>query len=163
MSAPAGLPIPFWVLVKDATARTSDDLHGDKVLVAVSTRISSHQFFSYYSSIKHVNRVVPFDTAIELDKYNLAHGGQARHFELAARELGYLPVRIPTGRGPAKVMEASGRSAQEMGALMMELGQSLSDGKLSGPERAIIHERIRHLQVDLAELDAAVAAEAEAQ
>lgn len=161
MSGP-DLAIPFWVPVKDATARTSDDLGGDKVLVAVSTRISSHQFFSYYSSNKHVNRVVPFDTAIELDKYNLAHGGEARHFVLAARELGFLPVRIPQGRGPAKVLEASGRSAQDMGAMMMELGQALADGKLSGPERAAIHEKIRLLQVDLAELDAAIDAEGEA-
>lgn len=162
MSALAKLDIPFWVAVKAATADTSDDLGGDKVLAAINTRIRHSQYFSYYSDTQNLKYFTAFDTAIELDKYNLEHGGQARHFELAARELGFLPVRLPVGRGSARILEVSGKSAQDMGAMMMELGQALADGKLTGPERAAIHEKIRHLQVDLAELDAAIDAEGEA-
>jgi hypothetical protein len=156
-------PLPLWILVKQATAVASDAANGDKVLAAVTTRITHSTRFSEYASLNYPNRVVPFDAAIEVDRHSIKIGKAPQHLSLAAHELGFLLVRVPHGRGPAKVMEASGRSAQEMGALMMELGQALADGKLSGPERAAIHDRIRHLQVDLAELDAAVDVEAEGE
>jgi hypothetical protein len=154
--------MPFWIQVKQATARASDAAGGDKVLAAVTTRITHSARFSDYANLSQVNRVTPFDAAIEVDRHNLAKGKSAEHLELGARELGFVLVRLPAGRGPARVLEVGGKSAQEMGALMMELGQALADGKLSGPERAAIHERIRELQIDLADLDAAVMAEGEA-
>ena len=154
--------MPLWIRVKQATAAASDAANGDKVLAAVTTRITHSTRFSEYASLTYPNRVVPFDAAIEVDKHALSMGKGPQHLELAARELGFLLVRVPQGRGSARVLEASGRSAQDMGAVMMELGQALADGKLTGSEKSAIHEKIRHLMVDLAELDAAVDAEGEA-
>lgn len=129
---------------------------GQENCANVSARIKRAAAFSDYANPAIEDRHLPIDVALELDAFN----GNGRIVGAMARALGFLLIRVPQGRGPAKVMEASGRSAQEMGALMMELGQALADGHLDGPERAAIHERIRHLQVDLAELDAAVDVEA---
>lgn len=153
--------IPFWMRVKQATGRASDDAKGDKVLAAVATRITHSSRFSEYADLNKPNRVVPFDAAVEADKHNLSMGKPAHHLKLAAEELGFVLVRLPKGRGPARVLEISGTAAQEMGALMIELGQALADGKLTGPERRAIHDRILELQADLADLDAAVQAESD--
>jgi len=154
--------LPLWIRAKQATSCAVEAAGGQKVLAAVATRVTHSPRFSEYASLESLPiKVIPWDTAVEVDKYLLSIGKPAYHAQLAAAELGLLLVRVPQGRGPAQVLEASGRSAQEMGALMMELGQALSDGELSGPEQAVIHDRIRDLQVGLAELDLAVAAEGE--
>lgn len=152
----AELALPLWIQVKQATAQASNAAGGDKVLAAVSTRISHSARFSEYASLNHPGRVVPFDAAIEADRHCLSVGQPAHHMQLGADRLGCLLVRRPQGRGTAQLLEASGRSAREMGALMVEIGQALIDRKLSGPGCHAIHDRILVLQVDLAELDAAV-------
>jgi hypothetical protein len=150
------LPATDYAGLKAAT-RKQISINGGPVEAARSTRVG-HQDLSRYGSTAddHDERFIPADVIADLE----AECGQPIITRKLAELSGYVLIRLPQGRGPGRVLEASGRSAQDMGAMMMELGQALTDGRLTGPESAAIHERIQCLQIDLAELDAAVQAEA---
>lgn len=127
---------------------------GTQAEAAEFTRVSQSQISDY----KNINMPESFVAADVLADLLMATGSD-RVLRILADIAGFVLIKLPGETGSSRVLEASGRSAEKMGALMMDLGQALTDGKLSGPEKQSIHERIRVLQVGLADLNAAVEAD----
>lgn len=139
--------IPLWLKVKAVTAEVISDLGGNKVCAAAASRIERHATFSDYANPNEIKRVIPLDTAIELDAFNLRSGKPARMIELAAAELGCVLIKLPDGHGIETVIEGSGQLAAKLGAIMTEVGAALADGKIDAAEAARIIEKVNRLIV----------------
>jgi len=154
MSAEA---MPLWILVKQATAQASADVGGDKVLAAVTDRITHSTRFSEYSSLKYPNRVVPFDAAIEADRYAQGRGLPVRHMQLAATELGLLLVPCPEGRLADSDIAALCKISQESAEAIAAFAAARADGVTTPDEARLVRAAILDAQTAFAELDARMA------
>lgn len=146
-------PLPTWMRVKPATARASEDAGGDKVLAAVSSRISHGARFSEYSSFEFPNRVVPLDVAIEVDRFALSQGKAAHHGNLLAEELGMLLVPRPTGDLSHCDMAALCKISTESAEAIAAFAAARADGVTTSEEAAQVRQKIADAQTAFAELD----------
>lgn len=145
------LKIPLWLKVKAATADSVADAGGNKVCAAASSRIDRHATFSDYANDAEIKRVIPLDTAIEIDAFNMRAGKPPRLIALAAAELGLFLAQAPrveADRGDVVSLCAITRESAEA---IAHFSEALSDGDIS-PDEA------RVLRRDLADAIAAFAA-----
>ena len=155
--------MPAWMRVKPATARASDDLGGDKVLAAVSSRITHSARFSEYASFEHPNRVVPLDAAIEVDRFALGRGLLPQHALLMAKELGMLLVPRPQGDLIDCDMAALCKISTESAEAIAAFAAARADGVTTPEEAALVRQKIADAQTAFAELDARLARIAEGE
>lgn len=154
--------MPTWMRVKPATARASDDAGGDKVLAAVSSRISHGTRFSEYSSFEYPNRVVPLDVAIEVDRFALSQGKAAHHSNLLAEELGMLLVPRPTGDLTEYDVAAVCKIIAEVGEATAAFAQARADRVITPDEARSVLSQFGDVQIAVAELEMYLRAIAEA-
>lgn len=119
------------------------------------TRVRQQAFSEYGSPDE--NRFMPIDVVADLE----AEVGPVVTRALAGLSHCLL-VPLPQGRGSARLMEASGAAAEDLGRLMIEIGQALRDGRITTQERDAVLDDIHQLMVDLSALAEAVKAEATA-
>lgn len=146
--------MPVWMRVKPATARASDDAGGDKVLAAVASRITHSARFSEYASFEHPNRVVPFDAAVEVDRFALSQGRAPHHALLIAEELGMLLVPRPQGSMGDCDMAALCKISTESAEAIAAFAAARADGVTTGEEAKLVRQKIVDAQTAFAELDA---------
>lgn len=150
-------PMPLWIRVKQATAQASDDAGGDKVLAAVSTRITHSARFSEYASLNQINRVVPLDAAIEVDRHNLSKGRAPRFVALAARELGLVITAQPVA-GPVECsISALCSIVQEHAEAVGAISEAMADGKITTEEAMALRIKLADAQSALAAFDGQLA------
>ena len=145
--------MPVWMRVKPATARASDDVGGDKVLAAVTSRIKHSARFSEYASFEQPNRVVPLDAAIEIDRYSLSQGRAPQHGNLLAEELGMLLVPRPFGNLSDCDMAALCKISTESAEAIAAFAAARADGVTTPEEAAQVRQKIADAQTAFAELD----------
>jgi hypothetical protein len=136
--------IPLWLKVKAATGEAVNDAGGNKVCAAAASRIDRHATFSDYANPNEIKRVIPLDTAIELDAFNLRAGKPARHIELAAAELGQMLVALPVqGKGSVPLARVSAQAMHKTAKVFSDLGAALeNDGTIDLTEDELLHADI---------------------
>ncbi|MCF1744194.1 phage regulatory CII family protein [Paradevosia shaoguanensis] len=133
------------------------DRLGGSTGAAGYTRLSQPDLSRCASTSEHnADRFVAIDVLADLED---AAGDPVVSRELCAR-LGFLVVPLPKGEGPAQVLKASGRSASEMGKLMVEVGAALADGRIDMREANTILKGVNQVMIDLAHLAESVRQEA---
>lgn len=153
--------LPVWTRVKAVTGKASDDVGGDKVLAAVSTRIAHSTRFSEYSSFKFPNRVVPLDAAIEVDRHCLKQGKPARHLDLVASELGMVAVALPSvALHGTKLGKLTGQAMKECADVFTRLGDMLEDERITADELPDFDREVEEAIRKLVKLQMQVRAEA---
>ncbi|KAB2846553.1 MAG: hypothetical protein F9K44_15140 [Hyphomicrobiaceae bacterium] len=152
------LPRSFYLSLKAATRRLVAVVGGQEAAALVS-RVG-HQEFSNYGSPaeRYEERFMPIDVVADLED----EAGEPVITRPMVERQGYLVVPLPKGSGPALLIEASGRSAAELGRLMIHIGEALQDdGRISSrAEARPILASIHQLMVDLAALAETVRADA---
>lgn len=141
------MKFPLWLKVKAATARAIADAGGNKVCAAAVTRIERVATFSDYANEAEIKRVIPLDTAIELDAFNSRAGKPPQLIALAAAELGHVLIRLPQASGMNCIIEGSGELATRLGQVMAEVGAALADGEIDAREARAILGKIDRLIV----------------
>jgi hypothetical protein len=150
-------PMPLWIRVKQATKQARDDAGGDKVLAAVATRMTHSSRFSEYSSLNQINRVVPLDAAIEVDKHSLSMGRPPRFIALAARELG-LVIAAPPASGAVECSVTTLCSiVREHAEAVAAISEALADGKITTDEAMTLRVKLADAQSVLAAFDGQLA------
>ncbi|AKR57142.1 hypothetical protein XM25_15350 [Devosia sp. H5989] len=133
---------------RELVTKVGGSVHAQRV-----TRVRQ-QAFSEYGSPDEM-RFMPVDVVADLE----AEVGPVVTRALATLS-NCLLVPMPQGRGPGRVLEASGAAAEDTGKLMIELGQALRDGKITERERDALLRNIHQIMIDLSALAEAVKAEA---
>ena len=149
--------IPLWLKVKAVTGEAINDAGGNKVCAATASRIDRHATFSDYANPNEIKRVIPLDTAIELDAFNLRAGKPARHIELAAAELGFFLARAPEADPEASDVAGLCRISQESADAISALSRAMADGTITPGEARKVRRDIIDAQAAFAALDARLA------
>ncbi len=148
---------PLWVLVKQATGATVDDLEGNKLARGATARDVKETYWSYYRDVGNKKYVVAFDAALEVDKLNLKLGGRAHHLELGADFLGFTLV-------PKSAVEAASCDMTALCAISTESAEAIAafsaaraDHVTTAEEARFVREKIRDAKAAFAALDAHLA------
>jgi hypothetical protein len=150
------LPAQTYSLVKARFDQLLDRL-GGSTGAAGYTRLSQPDLSRCASNTEHnTERFAAIDVLADLED---AAGEPLVSRELCMR-LCYLVVPLPKGTGPAQVLRASGRSAEEMGRLMVTVGTALADDRIDHGEASTIYSGIHQVMIDLAHLAESVRKEA---
>lgn len=137
----ADMKIPLWLTVKATTAEAIRDAGGNKVCAAAVTRIDRVATFSDYANEAEFKRVIPLDTAIELDAFNMRAGRAPRFTALAAEQLGFFLARSPRAGDAACDVSALCRVAKESAEAISAMSEAMADGVIMpGEARSVITE-----------------------
>jgi hypothetical protein len=145
---------PLWLKVKAATIEAIREAGGNKVCAAAVTRIDRVATFSDYGNEAEIKRVIPLDTAVELDAFNMRAGRAPRLIGLAAAELGYFLARAPQAAAAPCDVTGLCRVAKESADAISAMSAAMTDGEITALEARTVLKEIEDAQAAFASLTA---------
>lgn len=147
------LSSPEILTIKAAQRRLVMASGGQEACAAVpGMRLKRHQSFNDFGNALLADRHMPIDVVATLERF----GGSMEVTRCLADLNSCLLVPLPHGGGQSVLAEATGRTAKEIGDVMVRIGEALRDGKIDASEGASILAEIHEAMVWLAALAEAV-------
>lgn len=119
-------------------------------------RLKRHQSFNDFGNPDHPDRHMTVDVVATLERF-----AGIEVTRTLAELNNCLLVPLPMGASSGALAEGTGRTAKEIGDVMVKIGEALRDGHVDRSEATAILIEIREAMVSLATLAEAVKREAE--
>lgn len=119
-------------------------------------RLKRHQSFNDFGNPDHPDRHMTVDVVATLERF-----AGIEVTRTLAELNNCLLVPLPMGASSGALAEGTGRTAKEIGDVMVKIGEALRDGHVDRGEATAILIEIREAMVSLATLAEAVKREAE--
>lgn len=144
---------PEMLTLKAAQKRLVLASGGQEACAAVpGMRLKRHQSFNDFGNPALPERHMPIDVVATLERF----GGSMEVTRCLADLNNCLLVPLPRGGDQGALAEATGRTAKEIGDVMVRIGEALRDGKVDAREGISILAEIHEAMVWLAALAEAV-------
>ncbi|MCB9993095.1 MAG: hypothetical protein H6873_05510 [Hyphomicrobiaceae bacterium] len=142
--------------LKAAVRRDVERAGGQEAAALIpGIRVSRHQSYSEFGNPDLLEKWPGIDLVVALAR----DGGKSRTIEEMCAQAGGLFVPLPRGSGLSGIEISAGASAKEFGDVMITVGASIRDGRITPDEAERIGKEINEALAALAGLRETVVAE----